>query len=297
MNRTDIQIFLAVVEYGSLSKAAENLFQRQSTLSTRLLALEKELGITLFTRGKGVRNTELTEAGEDFLLIAEKWERLWAETMEISEKGHSRSLSISAIYSLNAYILNEVYMLYAGQNPQVSLQLRTRRSDESYHLVESGIADAAFVTKDLYSKRLIAVPLFYEKMVFVCNAGYKTGKEVSPRGLDVSKEVLVDWHHEFSRWNEYWFGENATPRVYTDDLTLMETFLGKEACWAAVPVSVAHSIRKNPKIKQKTLIDAPLDRPVYMLLRRNTPMSEELSALISNLKEVVTGQGANWVFS
>jgi DNA-binding transcriptional LysR family regulator len=296
MTRIDIQIFLAVVEYGSLSKAAENLFQRQSTLSTRLLALEKELGVTLFTRGKGVRNTELTESGRDFLLVAEKWERLWAETMEIVDKEHNRSLSVSAIYSLSAYIMNEVYMLYAEKNPQVSLQLRTRRSDESYHLVESGIADAAFVTKDLYSKRLIATPLFYEKMVFVCNTGYKTGREVSPRDLDVSREILVDWHHEFNRWNEYWLGENASPRVYTDDLTLMETFLSKEACWAVVPVSVAHSIKKNLRIKQRTLLDAPPDRPVYMLLRRNTQMPDELKSLIAKLKGVVTKQGAKWVF-
>ena len=53
MTRAEIQAFLAVVECGSFSSAADNLFLSQSTLSGRIQTLEQELNMTLFRRGKG----------------------------------------------------------------------------------------------------------------------------------------------------------------------------------------------------------------------------------------------------
>ena len=48
MDRTDIELFLSIVEHNSISKAAEILHFSQSTVSYRLKCLEKELNISLF---------------------------------------------------------------------------------------------------------------------------------------------------------------------------------------------------------------------------------------------------------
>lgn len=47
MNILNIETFLTIVETQSLSKASEKLFVSQSTISTRLNSLEKELNTTL----------------------------------------------------------------------------------------------------------------------------------------------------------------------------------------------------------------------------------------------------------
>ena len=65
MEIRQIQYFLSIVETGSFSAAADEHYISQSSLSKIIIALEKELELTLFDRSK--RKVSLTEAGEAFL--------------------------------------------------------------------------------------------------------------------------------------------------------------------------------------------------------------------------------------
>ena len=57
-----LRFFLAVVDHGGFSKAAEQLMVAQPSLSQAIATFEKELGIPLFHRvGRGV---VLSEAGQ-----------------------------------------------------------------------------------------------------------------------------------------------------------------------------------------------------------------------------------------
>src|SRR3712207_5811435 len=63
-----LRYFLAVVEHGSVSRAAEQIPVAQPALSRQIRRLESELGIVLFDRGTG--RLLLTPAGRSFLPIA-----------------------------------------------------------------------------------------------------------------------------------------------------------------------------------------------------------------------------------
>ena len=60
MEFIDIETFLAIVESGSIGKAAEKLFIGQGTASSRIKRLEDELNIQLLFRQQGVRKLTLT---------------------------------------------------------------------------------------------------------------------------------------------------------------------------------------------------------------------------------------------
>ena len=64
MEIKQVQYFLAIVETGSFSAAADNLYISQSSLSKQIIALEKSLDVQLFDRSK--RKVSLTEAGKVF---------------------------------------------------------------------------------------------------------------------------------------------------------------------------------------------------------------------------------------
>ena len=66
-----IETFWAVVENGSMTAAAEALFITQPTLSSHVQSLENEVGAKLFIRGRGMKELRLTEAGENFLPLAQ----------------------------------------------------------------------------------------------------------------------------------------------------------------------------------------------------------------------------------
>ena len=63
MDFIDLETYLAAADTLNLTKAADNLFVSQSTVTHRLKRLEDELQYKLFIRQKGKRNIELTIRG------------------------------------------------------------------------------------------------------------------------------------------------------------------------------------------------------------------------------------------
>jgi molybdenum-dependent DNA-binding transcriptional regulator ModE len=62
-----LQSFLAVVEYGSFSKAAEHVGLSQPAVSQQVIELERKVGAPLLIRQPQPRSVLLTGAGERFL--------------------------------------------------------------------------------------------------------------------------------------------------------------------------------------------------------------------------------------
>lgn len=69
MTKTELEAFFTVLQYGSISAAAERLFITQPAMSRRMKAIEDELGYSLFERGRGQRSVELTENGKEFVSV------------------------------------------------------------------------------------------------------------------------------------------------------------------------------------------------------------------------------------
>lgn len=68
MELREIETFLAIVEYGTFSRAAERLGYSQSAVTVQMRQLEQELGVRLFDRVP--RGAVLTEQGRAFAFHA-----------------------------------------------------------------------------------------------------------------------------------------------------------------------------------------------------------------------------------
>ncbi len=68
MTLQQLRYLIAVAEYGSINAAAQNLYASQSNLSTAIKDLERELGISIFTRSN--RGVTLTNDGTELLAYA-----------------------------------------------------------------------------------------------------------------------------------------------------------------------------------------------------------------------------------
>ncbi|HSC88847.1 MAG TPA: LysR family transcriptional regulator [Polyangiaceae bacterium] len=81
---SDIEVFLAIAERGSLSRAARTLALTQPTVSRRLAALEDRLGFPLFRRD--VEGAHLTQEGQRLLPSAQQMAR-WAREIDQEASG------------------------------------------------------------------------------------------------------------------------------------------------------------------------------------------------------------------
>lgn len=109
MEIRQIRYFLAIVETGSFSEAAFEQNISQSSLSKKIMALEEELGVTLFDRS--TRQISLTRAGKAFIEHAKRLHD--AYTAMVSEMHEYKlevdTLSIGAIPILTQYgITNQI---------------------------------------------------------------------------------------------------------------------------------------------------------------------------------------------
>ena len=166
----DLQAFVAVVEAGSFTAAAERLGMAKSAVSRRVSALEERLGVQLLRRT--TRRLNLTETGRSFYehsarILADLEE---AESAVAQEHGELRgTLKVALPLSFGIRHMCEPVAEFSRRHPRVTfdLDLNDRRVD----LVQEG-ADLAVRIGRLADSSLIARRLFEARTVVCASPEY-----------------------------------------------------------------------------------------------------------------------------
>lgn len=122
-----IRAFLATVEEGSFSAAARALGQTQPTLSRQITALEDELGVTLFERGR--RSMRPTGAALELLDHVRAMGDA-AQRISLTASGHAQS--VDGFVSITCTDMMATYFL-----PPVIDRLRTRAPKLQIEIIAS----------------------------------------------------------------------------------------------------------------------------------------------------------------
>ncbi len=158
MDHKDITIFLELVRCRNISKTAENLYLSQSAVSSRLKALEEEMGCQLVLRSKGQRSVELTRQGEEFISVAERWKLLLEETEAVKEKALS-VVRIATNGSTYDRLLDEFLRQYTERHPEKKIQIKVCDSKDTYDLVSKELADFGFASYESLQGGLADCPV------------------------------------------------------------------------------------------------------------------------------------------
>ncbi|WP_165645926.1 LysR family transcriptional regulator [Bordetella bronchiseptica] len=142
----DIEYFLAVIEHGSLGRAATACCVTQPALSKSLQRLEADTGLALLERGG--RGLRLTSAG---LAFREHAQKLWAQyrdavrhamELRVGEAGLLRVGATGA--TMDAYVMPALQRLLPLR-PALRVQLTQGLSDDLNAQVASGRLDLAVI--------------------------------------------------------------------------------------------------------------------------------------------------------
>lgn len=278
MDSLGIHAFLAIVRHGSLSDAAQSLYMAQSTLSHRLLQLEKSVGMTLINRGRGVREMSLTAEGEEFLKIARKWEDLIQETNYIRDQ-KKNTLTIGAVDSIHNYILPSVYKSLVEHSKDIEIRLKTCLGFELYSLLEKGEIDIAFALFEKPMPNMIIQKFYSEPMVIIQQGeNIGTSNTISLKDLDPSNELHHNWSPSFRIWYERCRQEEFFSGIRVDSAGLILTLLNSPGKWAIVPLSMAKTFIKQGSFSIYKLEDSPPNR-IYYQARPRYPRANALESL------------------
>ena len=113
---------LAIAQRKNMTKAAEELYVSQSSLSQYLAKLEQELGTPLFYRTKG----ELlpTPAGHLYIAAAKQViqikKQLYKDILALDRRGH---ITVGTTSQFGLQALSEIIPIYKAQYPEVSIEI------------------------------------------------------------------------------------------------------------------------------------------------------------------------------
>ncbi|MBP3888623.1 MAG: LysR family transcriptional regulator [Cellulosilyticum sp.] len=168
MEIRQLQTFIAIVELGGFTKAAEQLGYAQSTITSHIQMLEDELGDSLFDRlGKKV---VLTNKGEMLVTYARKILALKEEIEQMAsdENEITGNLRIGVSESLTIYRLGKILTTYKTDYPKVNLILESAKCSELRSRLCAGRLDMVLtVEPEIKSTELSVKKLRDEQMVMI----------------------------------------------------------------------------------------------------------------------------------
>ncbi len=137
-----LEYFLALAREGSVSAAAEALHVSQPTLSRQLIELERELGTTLFERGR--RGATLTEDG--MLLRRRAVEMLDLARAAKSEIAHNRGtvageIRIGCAETRAMDLVAGIMGALRAEHPQVTFRVVSAVAEDVVERINRGLLD------------------------------------------------------------------------------------------------------------------------------------------------------------
>ena len=165
MEFKQLESFVAVVKHNSFTKAAENLYISQPTISTHIRALEEELNTRLIMRT--TKSIEVTMEGNKLFEYAESILQLRNRMVEECTVGKKKILHLAASTIPSAYILPEALPAYGEENPQNYFVIHQNNSKGVIDGVMDGLFDLGLIGMKVERENLICREFCRDEMVLI----------------------------------------------------------------------------------------------------------------------------------
>ena len=200
MNFKQVETFLWVSKLLSFSKTAQQQCTTQPAISSRIAALEAELGVTLFDRDRN-NKVVLTAKGHELLPYAEK---IIYNTKEFTNKAN-KSASFSGVLRIGvsetvAYTwFSEFMERFQKDLPDVLIELTVDVSTSLAQQLTEGLIDIAFLLGPLSDSMMINEQLTSVPLVWVASPKLE---------IDKKKQLLEELS---SKWPVITYARNTLP--------------------------------------------------------------------------------------
>jgi DNA-binding transcriptional LysR family regulator len=295
-----LRCFLATVEHGSFTRAAESLGLAQPSLSEQIRLLERGLSATLFDRiGRGV---VATEAALAFTPHAQ-------QALEAVDQGSQAVAAVgAAVTGTIRFGLFGAAHLYLGSRlvadvrqrfPSARLALVGQNSMEVIDLVRRGRLEAALVALPIDDQALHIRPVTRDEIVYVTADAERARGAVTPTALAAASLVLseVTWgDDDYTRQQLKSAVQAAGGSLQAAiEVENVETALEVAALGLADAITARRVLRRQQHMLQTPLFSAPLKPRLFdhfaIVHRRGAVLSRPVQAVIelaiSRMRETV----------
>ena len=162
-----LKSFLAVVQEGTFTRAAERLHLAQPSLSAQIKQLEEGIPAQLFNRERS--RVMLTPAGIALVPFAEQVVRLREQAFETVcaiHNGAAPPLAIGFSHFIDHALVERAFACYQRLFPGSNVRPTTQCAAQLINLLNEGRINAALVTSPIEARYLVIQPIARERLLF-----------------------------------------------------------------------------------------------------------------------------------
>jgi DNA-binding transcriptional LysR family regulator len=282
LDTDQLRSFLAIVDSGSFTKAADRVHKTQSAVSMHVRRLEEQLGCALFVKqGRGAR---LTDEGERLIEFARRIVQVEAGAFAaLSRKGLRGAARLGIPDDYAESFLADILARFNRRHPLVEVSVNCEASTDLAPQVAAGALDLALIT-DHEGLKGIEV-LREEPLVWVAAERFQV-QDGTPIPLALGSATCC-WRRATEEALATAAPGVTRARVYSKNFSAIGTVLRAGLAATILPASLV-----GPGLKRlgraEGLPDLPLNR--MGLIHAPGRPSEEAKALADAIRETIVAE-------
>ncbi len=296
MELRTLHYFTVVAQELNITRAAEKLNMSQPPLSNQIKALEEELGVQLFIRGK--RHLELTEEGGLLLRRAVQIQELADKTrQEIASlrEGMTGVIYLSMVEGRAPFLAARWIAGFREEFPLVRYNLWNGSSDDVLDRLHKGLADLAVIAAPYDTEHLEGFSVGREPWIAMLHPDHPLAQTVGdtiPLSSLAGEPLIVPSRKSRMDAIRRWFGEvGAEPHIlcemsnYMDAAALTSQGVGISIFPQTVDVS-------NGLVVSKVVIQPSRQVEYILVWNRGQPPSGLTREFIHFVQENLRNDGS-----
>lgn len=282
ISKRDLELFLALSDERSFTRAALKCNLSQSALSSRIRLLEEGLGVVLFDRT--TRAVELTNEGRLFESSAR---RLHTELSEVVDNFRDHAarrrgrVKIAALPSVCASWLPNVFVTFRQKYPGIELSLVDGLSQLCLDMLRSGEVDLAITSATEAGDDLQATLLGTDYFHLVCPVDHPLLDKKDITAEDLAEHPFVQVARRSSVRQHIDAALHPTVLTTRIEVQYMGTIAGMVEAGIGIALVPALSLWqfRRPSLTSRPVFLPNLSRSLHLLKRRGHAMSPSAQAL------------------
>ena len=253
MRLRNLATFIKVARLGSFHAAAQQLHASQPAISARIIALEEELGVKLFSRDKS--GTQITAWGNQLLPYAEK---LLAISQEMKaqvsqDKPQKGTLRIGIADTLAHLWLSSLLKHWQEQYPLISFELTSDVTPTLIRQLQNHQIDLALmVAEQGIPPNLVIDPLCNYPQCWVAVPDHKLANNPVCSMEELARSPILSFPRDSRPWHflqQYFSSLNEPPVIHTcSSVANLLTLVRQGVGIALLPAPLVEQSLKNAEL-------------------------------------------------
>lgn len=284
-----LKIFLAVVDKGSMSAAAQALYISQPTVSQAVAELEKHYGVLLFERLS--QRLYITEAGRALLMHARQIVGAFDEMeQDLMTTAAARKIHIGCSVSVGTFLINDLLDIAEPALPDCMFSVTVDNTAAIESKILSNEVDIGIIEGMTESEELNLIPVLTDELVLICGKTHRLAQLETITFEDLAGENLIS--REKGSYERNQFEKLAARKgiTFNRSWSCTNTEAIKNAVIKGRGIAVMSSmlIRRELAAEELTTLDLkelPIRRTLQLIYHKNKYLTPAITKFVEICKQ------------